>query len=216
VALFVTAVDPRPGSLVLDLACGAGRHLRPLAEKGLKSVGLDLSSELLRRASAEAGGPWRLVRGDMRRLPFAHGSFGAVASFFTSFGYFATVGEDVEVLGEVRRVLEPGAGFMLDFLHAGYVRSNLVPEDRRRLGERWVVQRRRIEGRSVVKEIEIRPVGPGGRGERYEERVRLYEPEELEELLREAGLSVAARFGGYDGQPLDPDSERVLLAGRRT
>jgi len=209
------ALDPGPGTRVLDLACGAGRHQGPLSEAGLRPVGLDLSADLLRRGAERPGAPGRLVRGDMRRLPFGDERFGAVASFFTSFGYFATVEEDVRVLEEVRRVLVPGGGFLLDFFNARHVRETLVPADRREVGDRVVVQRRRIEGNTVVKEIEIHHADPDVPDETFEERVRLYQPDELGTLLRAAGLRVEARFGGYDGQPSGPQAERTLVAGRR-
>ena len=217
--LFLEALEPGEGARVLDLGCGAGRHLEALQNAGLAPVGLDLSAELLRRAAAEhhrapdAAAP-RLVRGDMRRLPFGTRALDAVASFFTSFGYFSTVEEDREVLREVRRVLRPRGGFFLDFLHADHVRAHLVPEDRREVSGRTVVQRRHIEGPFVVKEIEIsRP--DRQTPETYEERVRLYESDELEVMLHEAGLQPEARLGGYDGGPLEPCSERMVLVGRK-
>ncbi len=213
--LFFEALAPTPGARVLDLACGAGRHLDPLEEAGLWPVGLDLSAELLRRATERGPAGRRLVRGDMRVLPFAGGSFEAVSSFFTSFGYFSTVGQDIQVLEEVRRVLVPGGGFFLDFLNSAQVRSQLVPEDRRQVDDSTVIQRRRIEQGSVVKVIEIQRERGEPSRESFEERVRLYAPGELGELLRRAGLEVEGRYGGYDGRPPGPDSERMILAGRR-
>src|SRR5436853_1073362 len=44
----------RPGSRVLDLACGAGRHSIELAKRGLEVVGYDLSEPLLKAARAAA------------------------------------------------------------------------------------------------------------------------------------------------------------------
>jgi len=149
----------------------------------------------------------------MRRLPFATRALDQVASFFTSFGYFSTVEEDREVLREVRRALRPGGGFLLDFLHAPHVRSHLVPRDEREVRGRTVRQHRRIEGPFVVKEIEIAQQGEASVS--YEERVRLYEPDELDAMLREAGLRTVSRLGGYDGAALGPDSERLILTGRK-
>ncbi|MCA9752871.1 MAG: class I SAM-dependent methyltransferase, partial [Gemmatimonadetes bacterium] len=56
----------------LDVGAGAARHLDALAELGVRSVGLDYSEHLLAEARRRAapGAPWRLVRGDMRHLPF--------------------------------------------------------------------------------------------------------------------------------------------------
>lgn len=205
---------PPDGGRALDLACGGGRHLGPLRSAGWRPVGLDLSRTLLGRARGRAGGGPGLVRGDMRSLPFAAGAFSAVAQFFTSFGYFATREEDAAVLEEVARVLRPGGCALLDFLHAAHVRRTLVPEDETTVAGRRVRQERRIEGDAVVKRIEIGPGGPGGPERVFHERVRLYEPEELEGMMDDAGLGVTERRGDYGGGDLGPGSPRVILLGR--
>ncbi|MFQ5529476.1 MAG: class I SAM-dependent methyltransferase, partial [Gemmatimonadota bacterium] len=107
VRLFLDSVPPRDGP-VLDLACGAGRHARELVAAGVRVIGLDLSAVLLREARKVDAG-LLLVRGDMRRLPFAEFSFGGLTSFFTSFGYLSTVEEDRAVITQIRRTLAPGA-----------------------------------------------------------------------------------------------------------
>ncbi|MFQ5889901.1 MAG: class I SAM-dependent methyltransferase [Gemmatimonadota bacterium] len=211
VGLFLRAARP-PGNRILDLACGAGRHLRLLREAGLLAVGLDLSMPLLRLARSSQPNAL-LVRGDMRDLPFADGSFAGVTSFFTSFGYFDTPEEDRRVLAEVRRVLSRGGTFLLDFLNAGAVRASLVPEDSRMIGGRRVRQHRRIEDEVVVKQIEIERLGGRGPPEVYHERVRLYEPEELEEMLVAHGLAAAGVYGEYSGATFGPSSSRLILTG---
>jgi len=210
VRLFRRLCNPAPGARVLDLACGAGRHLGPLRDGGHRPVGLDLSMPLLRRARDD--GASRLVRGDMRSLPFSAAAFDAVVQFFTSFGYFDDPGEDRRVLREVRRVLRSGGAFLLDFLNAEQVRSTLVPRDEEKVEGRTVRQHRWIEDDVVRKRIEIE----GSRGEEnrvFHERVRLYEPEELQEMLAGAGLRVTARRGDYSGADFRSGSPRLLLAG---
>jgi SAM-dependent methyltransferase len=210
VRLFRRLCNPPTGARVLDLACGAGRHLAPLRDGGHWPVGLDLSMPLLRRARAD--GASRLVRGDMRTLPFASGAFDAVVQFFTSFGYFEDPAEDRRVLGEVRRVLAGGGGFLLDFLNAEQVRSTLVPRDEAEREGRTVRQRRWIEDGEVRKRIEIEASG-GEETRVFHERVRLYEPDELEEMMAAAGLRVTARRGDYSGADFRAGSPRLLLAG---
>ncbi len=203
----------RPSGRWLDLACGAGRHLLELRRAGIEAVGLDLSQVLLRRARRSASPAFQLVRADMRRLPFRDGSFVAVTSFFTSFGYFASPGDDALVAREIRRSLVAGGCFLLDFLHATRVRKTLVPSEEKEIDGRSVQLTRSIEGDAVVKRIRI-SAGDGDEPREYEERVRLYSPRGLEALLRAAGLPPTARFGGYDGRPLDASSPRVLFLGR--
>lgn len=210
VGLFRRTAGPDAPGRVLDLACGDGRHLDPLRTAGFRAVGLDLSHLLLRRARRR--GRFPVVRADMRVLPFRNGTFDAVVSFFTSFGYFATEREDAEVLRGMRRVLRSGGSFLLDFLNAGRVRRELVPEDVRMLRGREVRQLRRIEEDRVVKRIEITEPG-GGDPDVYHERVRLYDPGELSSMLEEAGLRPLARHGDYDGSDFEEDSPRLIIVG---
>ncbi len=203
------------GAPVLDLACGAGRHLQWLAEAGFDACGLDLSGTLLGRAREALGGRVPLVRADMRRLPFAPSSFVGVTSYFTSFGYFDAPGDDARVLAEVRRVLSAGGTFLIDFLNAEAVARTLTPRDEREVeGARVIQERRLVEGgRRVEKRIRIEP-GDGAPMREFRERVRLYRVEELEALLAGAGIATVARFGSYAGEPLGASSPRVILLGR--
>lgn len=214
VRLYLAEAEKRSGrpGPVLDLACGAGRHLRELAGAGVAAVGLDLSGTLLAEARRASPGA-RLVRADMRRLPFHDGAFGGLTSFFTSFGYFRTRAEDRTVVREIRRVLDPDGVFMLDFFNAERVRRTLVPRDERRVGGRTVVQEREIVGDTVVKRIRIVERGTEGDPREFEERVRLYSAEELEDMLEAEGLRVERRYGDYDGADYDVSAERLILVG---
>lgn len=201
------------GARVLDLACGAGRHLQRLRAAGLRAVGIDLSAPLLDEARRRPGVEGCLIRADMRGLPFAAGTFDGLVNFFTSFGYFLTPEEDIEVLREIRRVLRPGAPFLMDYLHAAWVIDRLDPESVSEINGTPVRQTRWVEGDQVFKRIEIG--GTAGREpEVYHERVRLYSPEALRGLLRAHGLEATSTFGGYDGTPFGTDSARLLLMGR--
>ena len=130
------ALGLMPGSRVLDVACGAGRHARVLAGLGHRTVGVDLSRDLLAEARDVS-----CVRGDMRRLPF-HGSFDAATSFFTSFGYFDDAGNRA-TLESIAASIRSGGVFFLDFLNAITVTTRLVPtsEDERE-GRTYRIARR--------------------------------------------------------------------------
>jgi SAM-dependent methyltransferase len=211
VDLLLARVPMEPGARVLDLACGAGRHLLALRRSGMDAVGLDLSLPLLVEALGRGDGA-PLVRGDMRLLPFADGAFGAVTSFFTSFGYFETEDDDRRVLAEVRRVLAPGGHVLLDFLNAQEVRTGLTPRDERRIGEMRVVQERSLVDGGRVVEKRIRIESPAsGEVRTFRERVRLYSDAELEALMADRGLRVRERMGDYRGAPFTPDAPRLIL-----
>ena len=195
---------------VLDLACGAGRHSKPLCERWW-TVGLDLSASLLRVARREAAdAPY--VRADMRELPFADQSFDLVVNLFTSFGYFEDDREHARVLNRVRDAMKPGGTFVIDFLNASQVRRNLVPYDERVANGVTIEQSRTItpDDRFVEKTIRLRE-----RGREYVERVRLLSAGDLERMLEAAGFDVVHCFGDYTGARWSENSPRTILFASR-
>lgn len=212
IRLFLEEGGVPTGTRVLDLACGAGRHLERLRRRGYEAAGMDLSAALLAEARRRPGVSGAIVRGDMRALPFADGGFGALVNFFTSFGYFLTPEEDRQVVGEIRRVLEDGAPFIMDYLNAPWVIARLEPETVSEINGQRVRQVRWVEGDQVFKRIEL--LDGDVRREVFHERVRLYDRASLEEILRSRGLLVEDRFGGYDGARFDEKSPRLILRGR--
>ncbi len=218
-----------PGAtLVLDLGCGDGRHLRLLREAGETAVGLDLSLDLLRAARDEgAGAP--LVRADMRRLPLAAGTCGAVLSLFTAFGYFAPEGNH-GVMDEIARVLVPGGHWFVDLFASDRVRAELAGGPARRersLGPCLVTEVRRLaeDGRRVLKDVDIRPVegrkgaaaavGVPADGLRYTESVAVHDLAELDEAAAASGMDRVAAAGDYDGGQLGAGPRWLLVYRRR-
>lgn len=190
---------------VLDVACGGGRHARALRELGHRVVGIDLSRELL----AEADGI-PVARADMRALPF-HGAFDAAVSFFTSFGYFDD-DDNRATMASIAGALRPGGVFLLDFLNAVAVRRHLVPESEEERDGRTYRCHRRIEGGRVLKDVVIEDEGVTMN---YTESVRLYNHQDLVNLLRDAGLNPVAAYGDFDGTDFTTDAPRCILVARR-
>lgn len=190
---------------ILDVGCGSGRHLEVFAARGIPgALGADLSLPLLRDARARG---LRVVRADMRHLPYRPGGFDLVTSFFTSFGYFATIEEDVDTLAQFVSVLKPGGYLFLDLINSAHLIQNLVPSDSRTVEGAVVEQKRRLEqaaGAStgvartvVVKDIAISR--PGEPVERFEERVRLYTRADMHRLAARFGLRDIAVYGDEAG-----------------
>jgi len=185
---------------VLDLGCGAGRHLAVLRRTNPLAFGLDLSSPLLALAPAELK-PW-LLRGDMRQLPIRDGSLGGVTLWFTPFGYFSDA-QNRALLRSLRELLIPGGVVLLDYLNAQEVRSHLVAEDEAVHGGLRVLSRRTLEGNRLVKRMTLTRLETGATRE-AQESVRLYDPQDLRAMARDSGLETAFEAGNYPGDPFDP------------
>jgi SAM-dependent methyltransferase len=204
----------RGDETVLDLCCGNGRHLGHLSGVTSRAVGLDYSADLLCVARHALGSRARLVRGDMRSLPFTS-CFDVVFNFFTSFGYFQEEADNVEVARQLARALKPGGRFFMDYLNPARVEATLVPHSQREQDgfliheERWIDRAARRVNKTTLVTRDEEVVT------RAAESVRLYPREELVALLGGCGLEVARAFGGYGGDPFNARSERMILVGRR-
>lgn len=208
---FVQRVlEGRRPRAVLDLACGTGRHTRVLRQRGLRALGTDLSLTLLARAPELPR-----VAADMRRLPFADGTFDWVLNFFSSFGYFETERENFEVLEELERLLAPGGRFLIDLFNRDWVIRGLVPADTMRIGDREVIVERRFDADRQRVEKRIRMVDGPGAGREFLESVRAYSRQEVEIGLQWAGLQVDGVFGNFAGESYSSEGERLIVVGRK-
>lgn len=201
---------------VLDIGSGTGRHLAALAELGLSAVGLDLSCHLLREAAVRS--PGRVLRGDMRQLPFADAAFGSALSMFTTFGYFAEAAENRRVLTEAARVVRTGGLLAIDYFNPVRTVADLSPESTRFVGRYDVIEKRRVEsdarGDRLVKTIDVfeetRLV------DRMREEVRIYPMAELVREVESSGWRDPVRLGDYEGHPFDSaSSPRLIILARR-
>jgi len=220
------------GGMILDLGCGDGRHLELLEGLGYSSVGLDLSPELLHAARDRigVGSRLRLVRGDMRRLPFPDDYFSSVLSLFTAFGYFGPPAANQDPVREVGRVLVPGGHWFLDYFDCDAVRSELGGGEtivrERELGPMTVREERRFVAKNslVEKKVRLAPrdglkaeaaaLGVDRGGLEYTEQVAVFTLRELDDMAAKENMTRVAGAGGYEGEALG-DGNRWLLVFRK-
>ncbi len=214
VDLIEEAAQPEPGSEILDMGCGRGRHARVLAKRGYRVTGVDLSRESLRKArklSEEQGLDITFQHGDMRDHVCDACVDGAV-NLFTAFGYFDDDEEHVQALRVIADALRDNGWFVQDFLNAAYAKATLVPHDVKTVRGITISQRRWVEDGRINKKIQL---VREGRTQTFHESVRLFSRVDFERLYDRVGLEVESSYGHYDGRPYRPDSPRLILVSRK-
>lgn len=197
----------KPGSKLLDLACGRGRHALWFAEHGMEVTGIDISEQSI--ADARKVAPEVDFRVHDMRVPFASDQFDGAFCLFTSLGYSDSLEDDRAVFDGVVKGLKPGGRFVLDFMNTNAVLRDLVPmEEVVRSGVRFKIERS-LEADILVKKITIYD---GDAVHHYQERVQALMPEQLSTMAIEAGLIIDDRTDGPEPIPFDPEtSSRFVL-----
>jgi SAM-dependent methyltransferase len=180
-----------PRDVLLDLACGQGRHARLLAGRVGCCVGLERSAQALRGAAAEPS-QVRWLRADLRWPPLRDGSFDAVLSWYASLFMWDDAGNAAALVG-LARLLRPGGRLLVQ--HANPLALALAPvaSATRRLADgSRVEERSEFDAVRGVDRMRRRLVEPGGATLEAVAELRYYRPPEWEPLARRAGLRLRA------------------------
>ena len=110
---LVAALGWEPGTRILDVGCGPGRHAHELARRGMVVHGIDISQRFVDLAVEHAPPGATFERLDARALAF-DGEFDAVICLCQgAFGLMTANGDDEVVLAAMARALRPGGRLAL-------------------------------------------------------------------------------------------------------
>ena len=136
VALYRAEAD-RQGGCVLELGCGTGHKLIPIASDGHPCMGLELSRDMLaeaQRKADERGVEVKWVQGDMREFDLGR-TFDLVFIAANSLLHLHEAEDLVDCFRSVRRHLAPGARLIFDVFNPS-VRVLRREQPRRRVTPR--------------------------------------------------------------------------------
>ena len=222
-AAFYQALARQTGGPVLELGCGTGRVLLPIAQAGTACVGLDPSQAMLDRFREKLGhSRVELVQGKMQDFDLGAARFELIFSAFRAFQHLGTVPEQLSCLASVRRHLAPSGVFALDVFNPRLERMAASSEAeasdlefdfegrkvrrfarnlRDRARQVTLLKTRYVEYQddAVVAELEV------------DLSMRWYYRFELEHLLYRAGFSKVEIFGDFDMSPVGADSPALVV-----
>ena len=217
---------------MLDIGCGAGRHLLELAARGYEVVGVDPSPEMVAYAQDQAlvhSLSATVVRGSLQQLD-VDGTFDAAWCFMDTFRFLLTDEDILAHLRRVRDVLRPDGVYLLDFwsprtsgppdeTHEWEQRSETtrVRVTYRQYPASWDVASRTFEDELMfdVSDDGARHEICGGRT-----RTRYLCPDEFVSLVtRAGGWRLIGEFDGFDVQrprTAQPQSWRMVTVLQAT
>mgnify|MGYP001068209282 FL=1 len=225
------AYADRTGGPLLELGCGTGRALIPLAEAGYQVTGVDSSPSMLKlaRAKAEAAGvsrQIRLIEGDFSRVDLG-GPYRFAFTLMNTFLHLPDLEAQIVALRRWREALAPKGLLLIEVFNPDM--GQLAAMDGRLEWEQtWTNGN---TGEQVMKFL-TRVVDPAAQvmtvNHVYEVittdgtvhrtvgsfNLRYIWRFEAELLLDKAGFGVESVFGDWDMSPYSSDSERMIIVAQ--
>lgn len=123
--LLIERLNPPANSLMLDVACGKGRHSKILADHGFDITGIDISPDSIAEAKESENERLHFFVQDMR-LPFMINYFDYAFNFFTSFGYFKSEREHYNAIRSIAQSIKANGTLVIDYLNVHYAEDHLI------------------------------------------------------------------------------------------
>jgi SAM-dependent methyltransferase len=218
----------RRSGRTLELGCGTGRVLIPLAKAGVPIVGVDRSMPMLAYARRRLGRlrtpvDAALARADIRSLPAVSGAFDLVIAPYGILQSLVREADLVRTLQSVARVLRPGGWFGIDLVPdvpnwQEYARKVTLRGTR---GPRGLpislvesVRQDRARRLTIFDQEFTEGWGSARRVHRFSLTFRTIGVPLLRRRLERAGFTIDAVLGGYDGEPWDPRAATWVVMAR--
>ena len=211
----------KESGLILDLACGTGKLVCALLDRGADVIGTDLSPEMLmqaRDACAQKGHMPLLLCQDMRELDL-YGTVDVAVCATNSLNYLESKEELKKVFSLVHNFLTPDGLFFFD-VNSLYKFEKLYGENTYVFENEGIfcVWENQYDAQEGVCDFRLTMFEKekGGRYRRLEEeQSQTYFSEELvETLLAECGFELMEKAGDLEGGPAECDGADVFYVCR--
>jgi len=232
VQLILELADEQAGP-VLELGCGTGRLLQPLAAAGNSVVGVDISPALLDIARGKLKqqklpGAFQLHQADLRDFQLNGRSFAFAFCTSNTLMHLTSPADQLAVLKNAHRHLDQDGLLLIDLFNPDVQRLVQI-QGVQELADRWIDEE---TGAQVIKWC-VRSVDWT---DQLQETLFIYEEifadgsvrrtpcpftlrflwyAEAQLMLHVAGFELETAWGDFDGTPYMDGCERLILLARR-
>lgn len=221
------------GERALELGCGTGRVMLPLAGMGHRVTGVDNSPALLALARHKAerarlNAHVSLVEDDLRTFRLAQADFDFAYCVSNTLMHLTSQEDQLAVLVNAHRHLRPRGWLLIDLFNPDVVHLSQI-SGLQELADAWDDEARGVRvlkwcvrrldlARQIQETLFIyEEIGPDGQSRRHTLPfdLRFWWPSEGELLLKMAGFTVEEMWGDFDGTPYDNGCERLIFLARK-
>lgn len=223
---FILAYAQKLGGTLLELGCGTGRVTIPLAQHGIKVVGVDIVPAMIERAKQKSAGlPIEWIVDDARTFQLGR-KFNLIFESGSVFHHMLTRQDQEAFLSRVYAHIEDEGRFITNLFFP--TAKRLLSSD---IEEEWYTVRRpdgseiRVSG--IDKYDDLQQIRTETAYRRWTEAdgqeilrtaplsLRYYFPQEIEALLHYNGFEIAEQYGGPDFSPLTNDSSAQVYVCKK-
>lgn len=211
---LVQFLQPAPGSTMLDVACGKGRHSLQLFQLGFEVTGIDISAQSIAAANQHAQEGLQFYVHDMRQ-PFWINYFDYAFNFFTSFGYFNTRHEHDAALRSMAQSIKLNGMLVIDYLNVQYAEDHFQPHSDITVGEYHFQVTKWMDDQHFYKKITVSHADFSQPRE-YTEKVAKFSLQDFTSMLNRHGLAITEVFGDYHLGPYDTrQTPRMIMLAKK-
>jgi 2-polyprenyl-3-methyl-5-hydroxy-6-metoxy-1,4-benzoquinol methylase len=213
---IIKKLDLNPGQRFLDCPCGIGRICFPLAKKGIRVTGVDITQSYLDelgKKAARRGLKVDIARADMRRINY-DSEFDAAGNLWTSFGFFEKESDNRLVVKKMYQALKPGGKFMLHVINRDWIMANYQPRGWQEIAGVKSVEERYFDYRTSINHGTWHFI-KDGEEKSYDVPIRMYSFHELIVMFKSVGFADIEGYGSLKDEPINRNRQMMFIIGTK-
>ena len=222
VDFIIKALNLTGKERILDLACGFGRHSLELARRGFAVTGVDITSEYVDYAAAQAaceGLNADFLCMDVREIPFQNEYDVVLNMADGAIGYLENDAENIKIFEVVSAALKPGGKHLMDIMNGDYAHTHFPCQ-------LWDSGEKGLTLSQFEWDADSKTMIYGQRDYRYGQvltkpeivegnPIRLYTLDEVSNIFSLLGMQVRQSFSDFSGNLLTDSSIQMIICSEK-